>query len=341
MSVIKEKWGEHNGAEVYLFTLDNGNGLTAQISNYGGIIVRLVFKGTDVVLGRNSFEEYLDNDGYYGALIGRNSNRIENARFDLNGKTYRLCPNNGENNLHGGEVGFDKKVWGSEVFDSEEPELILSLSSADGEEGFPGNVAVKVTYKLTKDNAISIHYEGEADADTVLNMTNHTYFNLSGHNGGVVDNHKLWLASDFYTPNYENCCPTGEVLSVANTPFDFRKEKALGEGFASNHEQITIFGGFDHNFALNGTGYRLASRLTGDKSGIVMEMYTDCHGVQVYTGNGINDERVCKDGAIYPKHGAVCLETQAFPNFLKYSHFPSGLLKKGEKYDTVTTYKFI
>ncbi len=338
--IITEKWGEINGKDVVLFSMDNGKGLSAKILNYGGIIVKLIFNGTDVVLGRDSLGEYLENEGYYGALIGRNSNRIENSEFVLNGKTYKLYPNNGRNNLHGGKIGFDKKVWDSEAVDGDEPALVLTLDSPDGEEGFPGNVSVKVTYTLTKDNAIKIHYEGETDEDTVLNMTNHTYFNLNGHDSGTVDGHKLWLASSFYTPNTDECFPTGEVLSSKNTPFDFKAEKTLGEGFASSHEQIVMFGGFDHNFVLDGFGYRLVGKLTGDKTGICMETYTDCSGVQIYTGNGINENRVCKDGVKYPEHGAICMETQAFPNYLKHSHFPNGLLKKGEKYDTVTTYKF-
>ncbi len=340
MSIIKEKYGEINGSEVYIFTLDNSVGLSAKILNYGGIITNLVFDGTDVVFGRDSFEEYLQNNGYYGALIGRNSNRIENSEFTLNGKTYKLYSNNGRNNLHGGKIGFDKKVWDYNMIDNDEPSLELSLLSPDGDEGFPGNLNIKVTYTLTKDNAISIHYEGICDSDTVLNMTNHSYFNLNGHNSGSVDNHKLWLDADFFTPNTDESMPYGEVLSVKGTPFDFKEESIMSEHFSSDYEQVTKFSGFDHNFALNGYGYRLSAGLTGDKTGITMEMYTDQSGVQLYTCNKPYLTRVCKDGAIYGEHGAICLETQSFPNSLKFSHFPNAFLKKGEKYDTVTTYKF-
>jgi len=341
MSVIKEKLADYNGKEVYVYTLDNKNGLSAQILNYGGIIKRLVYRGVDVVLGRDTMDEYLNNEGYFGAIIGRNSNRIENSEFELGGKIYRLNSNAGRNNLHGGNVGFDKKVWKAEIVDAEEPSLILTYVSPDGEEGFPGEVKVSVTYTLTSDNSITIHYEGEADQDTVLNMTNHSYFNMNGHSSGCVDGHKLWIDSDFYTPNTEECMPCGEVLSVKGTPFDFKADETLGEKLASSYRQVKMFGGFDHNIILNGRGYRKVACFTGDKSGISMEIYTDRSGMQLYTGNGIEEGRVCKDNALYGKHGGVCFETQAFPNSLKFSHFPDAIIKKGEKYDTLTAYKFI
>ena len=341
MSIEIIKFGEINGETVNSYILRNENGMMAEILNYGGIIRKLVYNEVDTVLGRDSMEEYLDNSGYFAAIIGRNSNRIENSEFELSGKTYKVYANNGANNLHGGKIGFDKKIWNAEVSDGEEPALKLSLKSPDGEEGFPGNVEVLVTYTVKRDNSLEIHYCGESDADTVLNMTNHAYFNLNGHNSGVVDNHALWLDCDFYTPNNEACVPTGEVLSVKGTPFDFSTEKTLGEGFASEHPQIKMFGGYDHNFVLNGRGFRKVGVCKGDKTGIVMEMYTDCPAVQIYSGNMIEEGRVCKDGALYSIHGGVCFETQVFPNSLKFSHFPGAILKKGDKYDTVTTYKFI
>ena len=341
MSVIKGKIAEFNEKEVYEFTLNNDKGLSAQILNYGGIIKKLIYNNIDVVLGRDTFEEYLDNDGYFGAIIGRNSNRIENAEFELNGKVHKLYENNGRNNHHGGKNGFDKKVWDVDIIDGEEPSLVLSLVSPDGEEGFPGEVKVTVTYTLTSDNSIRIHYEGKTDADTILNMTNHSYFNLNGHSSGNIDGHKLWIDSDFYTPNTNECMPYGEILSVKRTPFDFKIDEILGEKFKSNHHQITMFGGFDHNIVLNGRGYRKVACLKGEKSSISMEVYTDRSGVQLYTGNMIDENRVCKDRTIYSKHSGLCLETQAFPNNIKYPHFPDGILKKNEKYDTVTVYKFI
>ena len=341
MSITKAIFGQADGREVFSYTLDNGKGLCAEIITYGGILRKLIYKGVDVVTGRDTMEEYLDNDGYFGALVGRNSNRIENSEFELNGKVYKLNANDGAANLHGGIKCFSRKVWDAESFDGEEPSLVLSLVSPDGEEGFPGEATVKVTYTVTNDNAIRIHYEAECDQDTVMNLTNHAYFNLNGHTSGTVDNHKLWMNSSFYTPNTKECFPTGEVLSVSGTPFDFRTEKTLGEGFASDYEQIKMFGGYDHNFALDGRGMRLCVKLTGDETGIVMETYTDQSGVQLYTGNMMASDRVCKDGAVYGTHNALCLETQAFPNCLKHSHFPGAILNKGQKYDTTTEYKFI
>ena len=341
MSITVEKFGEYDGQTVNVYTLSNKNGLSAEIINLGGIIKSLIYKGVDVVFGRDTLEEYKDNSGCYGALIGRNSNRIENSEFELNGKKYTLYANNGRNNLHGGKVGFDKKVWDAQAIDSDEPRLVLKTKSADGEEGFPGNADIKVTYTLTNDNAIEIHYEGICDADTVLNMTNHSYFNLNGHASGNIDGHSMWINADFYTPNTDECMPTGEILSVKGTPFDFSDGKLMGERFNSDFEQINMFNGFDHNLVLNGRGYRKVAEAKGDKTGIIMETYTDLPGVQLYTTNGPDGERVCKDGAKYCHHGAFCLETQVFPNNLKFSHFPSSILRKGEKYDTKTTYKFI
>ena len=341
MSISKIKFGSLGGKDVYAYTLCGKGGLCATILTYGGIIQKLIYKGVDVVLGRDTLEEYLNNEGYFGALIGRNSNRIKNATFTLGEKTYNLAKNDGNSNLHGGIVGFDKKVWDSEAIDEEEPKLLLTLTSPDGEEGFPGNVRVQVTYCIKNDNSIEIRYFGESDKDTILNMTNHSYFNMNGHNSGTVEKHSLYLASDFYTPNTDECVPTGEVLSVKGTPFDFRAPETLGERFSSSHEQIKKFDGFDHNFALRGHGYREVGSFTGDKSGITMKIYTDQSGIQLYSGNMIEQGRVCKDGAVYSTHYAICLETQAFPNAVQFSHFPGVILKKGEKYETVTAYKFI
>lgn len=338
--IEKKEYGRVGEKEVYLYKLDNGKGLSAEIITYGGILRTLTFDGTDVVLGRDSLEEYMNNTGCYGALIGRNSNRIANGEFTLNGVKYTLAKNNGNNNLHGGLVGFGKRVWDSKAIDKEEPSLVLTLVSADGDEGFPGKVKVKVTYTLTSDNAIKIHYEGKSNRDTLLNMTNHTYFNLNGHASGTVDNHTLKMASSFYTPNTPECMPYGVVEKTEGTPFDFTEGLRLGDGFASDHEQIKLFSGYDHNFALDGFGYREFATLSGDKTGIIMTAYTDRPAVQIYSGNGIDSERVCKEGAKYPRHGGVCLETQVFPNAMEYSHFPSPILKKGEKYDTVTAFRF-
>ena len=340
MSVIREKIADFNQKEICEYILDNGKGLSAHILNYGGIIKKLIYNNIDVVLGRDTFEEYLDNDGYFGAIIGRNSNRIENAEFELNGKLYKLSKNDGCNNHHGGRKGFDKKVWDADIVDVEEPTLVLSIVSPDGEEGFPGDVNVKVTYTLTADNSLKIHYEGVTSADTILNMTNHSFFNLNGHSSGCIDRHTLWINSEFYTPCNENGAPNGIIASVEGTPFDFRTETNFTEIFLNDNTEIKRAGGVDVNFALAGKGYRKVALLKGDKSGISMEVYTDRPGMQLYTGNYIEEGRICKDGAEYFKHSALCLETQAFPNSMKFSHFPNSILRKNEKYNSVTTFKF-
>lgn len=339
LSIEVKKYGTVDGKDVFSYTLEKAD-LKAEIINYGGIITKLIYKGTDVVLGRNSAEEYKNSYENFGGIIGRNANRIENAEFELGGVVYKLTKNNGRNNLHGGTTGFNRKLWEGRAIDGEEPSLELTLTSHDGEEGFPGEVKVKVTYTLKSDNTFEIHYEGESDRDTVLNMTSHSYFNLNGHNSGDIKSHTLWLDSDFYTPNSPEHMPYGEIHSVRGTAFDFKTNETLGEKLDSDFEQIKMSGGIDHNFALSGDGYRLVASLKGDKTGITMETYTDQRGMQIYTANVMQKDKISKDGAFYDAFSGVCLETQAFPNNLKYSHFPSAVLRKGEKYNTVTAYKF-
>lgn len=341
MSIIKNKFGTLDGKDVYEYILANENDFRVSILSFGGIIRSITYKGYDVVLGRDTMEEYKNNRGCFGSLIGRNSNRIEDARFTIGTTTYELCANNGRNNIHGGKVGFDAKVWDSAEQDGVESSVVLTLHSPDGEEGFPGNADVTVTYTVTSDNALRIHYEAVCDADTVVNLTNHTYFNLNGHASGTADNHLLQIDSSFYTPNSSECLPTGEILSVEGTAFDFTSPRTVANALSKKHPQTELFGGFDHNFVLNGTGFRKSAVVKGDISGITMEMYTDRPAVQLYTGNGIEKDRICKDGAVYAPHSGLCLETQAFPNNLKYSHFPTSILRKGEKYDTTTEFRFI
>ena len=339
--VTKLLFGKLEGKDVFLYTLDNGNGLKAEIINYGGIIRSLYYNGTDVVLGRENLEEYLENDGFFGAIIGRNANRIGGAELEINGVKHKLSANQLGNNLHGGFKGFDTKVWTAEVTDEEEPSLKLTLVSPDGDEGYPGKVTAMVTYTLSSDNTLHIHYEGVSDSDTALNMTNHSYFNLNGHDSGTILGHKLRMNSSFYTPNGAGCVPTGEILSVKGTPFDFIEEKVFGDNMSMDSEQIKACKGFDHNFVLDGSGYRFILELTGEKSGIKMQLFSDAPGMQICAGNYIDENRLYKNGAKYPKYGGTCLETQAFPNWNNISHFPGGLLRKGEKYDTVTSFKFL
>lgn len=349
MSITQKQFGKLlNGDIVTCYCLDNSKGVKAEILDYGCIIKNLWVLDknnnyVDVVLGRDSLAEYGDNDGYFGAVIGRNSNRLANSKIKIGGKIYSLNPNDGNNNLHGGLVGFDKKLWQTQIIDDpEEPALSMTLSSADGEEGFPGNLDVMVTYTLTKDNGLKIHYTAAGDSDTAVNLTNHSYFNLNGHNSGKnIYNLKLQLNSGFFTPNSSECMPNGEIRSVKGTPFDFTAEKCVGNDINDTScEQLAMFGGYDHNFILTGEGFRKCGSLWCEENGINMDLYTDKPGVQLYTGNSLDEERICKEGAKYPKHGALCLETQFFPNAFSYNHFPSTILKKGDKYDYVTEYRF-
>ena len=346
MSVSCDFFGKTpEGEEVFLYTLEN-NDIKAEIINFGCIIRRLIVKDKasnelDVVLGRDNLEEYLDNDGYFGAVVGRFANRIRNAQFELNGKVYNTVANDNENTLHGGPSSYAGRVWECIGAEPDSSSVSFELKSPDGDGGFPGNLDIIVTYTLTDDNGIEIHYEAVSDEDTVINLTNHSYFNLNGHNSGDILNHKLKLNSEFFTPASDKLVPYGEVISVKGTPYDFTEFKNVGQDIDSDYEQTKIAGGYDNNLIISGHGMREAAVLIGDKSGIRMTTYTDKPGVQVYSGNFLKGDRVCKDGAVYENHGALCLETQAFPNSLKHSHFPGAVLLKGQKYDTTTEYKFI
>lgn len=347
MAVTKREFGRTAAGEaVWAYTLDNGKGVSVEILSYGGIIRKLVVTDrngvkTDVVLGRDTIDDYMDNQGYLGALIGRHANRIAKSKFILNKKEYTVGANEGANSLHGGFVGFDKKVWDVIVDGTEdEPEIVMSLTSPDGEEGFPGTLDITVTYKLTKDNGLVINYKAKSDADTVCNLTNHAYFNLAGHASGAIYNQVMQINSAFYTPNDSECMPTGEVLSVMGTPFDFRVPKPVGQDINSDFEQTAMFGGYDHNFAIEGRGMRTAAVVSCIENGISMEVYTDQPAMQLYTSNGL-PEGIYKEGAHYGVHQAFCLETQCFPNAMAHSHYPSPVLKKGEVYDTTTEYRFV
>lgn len=347
MPILKELFGKtKTGEAVYQYTLDNGNGMLAEILTYGGIIKSLTVSdkesiGVDVVLGRDTMDEYLDNDGCLGAAIGRNGNRIQNAKFEIDGESYTLEKNNGESNLHGGPNGFDKKLWNAIPVETKDgASLIMTLLSEDNDQGFPGNVNVTMIYTLTKENSLKIDYRAMTDKATVINLTNHSYFNLSGHASGEVYDQILYLNSSFYTPNDSGCVPTGGIYSVMGTPFDFRAPKPIGQDIKADFEQIDMFGGYDHNFVLDGTGYRKGAILKSLQTGIVMTMYTDAPGVQIYSANMLGSDRKCKDGAIYGNHNGICLETQAFPNATVHKHFPSTVVRPDELYHTVTEYKF-
>lgn len=345
MSVTKKLYGTMpDGKEVFEYTLDNGSGLCAKILNYGGIITELLVNDkngnpTDVVLGRNNLEEYLKNSGYLGAAIGRYGNRLSNASFTLNGKEYNVGMNDGKNSLHGGIVGFDKKIWDVEEVEKDNA-IILSYTSPDGEEGFPGNLNVKIKYSLTKENGLKLAYTAVCDEDTVCNLTNHSYFNLGGHNSGAMTNQICQMNVSFYTPNNSECMPTGEIASVSGTPFDFRVPKPFGQDIDSDFEQIKMFGGYDHNMVIDGRGLRKAAIIKSLETGITMEVITNQPGVQLYTSNML-DSGTYKNGASYTNHQGFCLETQSFPNAMEHAHFPGPVLKKGEIYSHITEYRFV
>lgn len=349
MGISKKYYGKiSDGTEVYIFTLMNSKGSSVDITNYGGIVVSLFVpdrdgKMDDVVLGFDNLEDYFTNEPYFGAVIGRNSNRTEKAQFELDGVVYTLDKNHGSNHLHGGSAGFHKAVWDAETVDFHGREsLQLSYHSKDGEEGYPGTLKVKVTYTLTDDNALEIDYCAVTDKNTVVNLTNHSYFNLSGHNSGSISDHKVMINGDRFTPINEEFLTTGEIRKVEGTPMDFTKLTAVGERIDSSYDQLIYGLGYDHNWILNVSGNLLekSAEVSDEKSGRIMEVYTTKPGMQFYTGNFLNNVHG-KNGAIYDKRHGLCLETQFFPNSMKHKNFPSPILRAGEKYHFITIFKFL
>ncbi|MGI6083926.1 MAG: aldose epimerase family protein [Acetivibrionales bacterium] len=339
-----------DGTGVTLYTITNKNGLKVDITNYGGIVVSLYVPDKngnfdDVVLGYDNLEDYIDRSPCFGALVGRHANRLEGATFVLNGITYVLNKNEGNNQLHGGLKGFDKRVWDAKILRGNDEGLELSLFSPDMDENYPGNLEVRVVYRLTDENALEIEYYGASDKDTVLNMTNHSYFNLTGHDSGTILNHQLRIDADFYTPINQESLQTGEILSVKNTPFDFTRPKRVGDDLIdfSGNEQMVYGSGYDHNFVLRNPAVsilREIAELYDPVSGRLMTVFTTKPGVQLYTGNHLKSAGKGKGGHIYDKWHGLCLETQYFPNSMKQNHFPSPVLIAGQTYHHLTVYKF-
>ncbi|MDL2205517.1 galactose mutarotase [Eubacteriales bacterium OttesenSCG-928-N13] len=347
MSIEKKPFGQlHTGEKADLYILKNGSGAWVSITNYGGIITSIHVPGrdgklVDVLLGANDVSGYAPhNNGYLGALIGRVGNRIGNGVAILNGQPLYLAKNSNGQHLHGGNVGFDRKLW-SVKMDKLTNSLMLSYVSPDGEENYPGTLEVRVTYTWSERNALSIHYEATSDKDTLCNLTNHAYFNLNGEDSGSIVDHEIQIDADRLTVVDEFCIPTGELRDVTGTPFDLRKMTRIAEGLVleSSDEQLTFGGGYDHNFALNGSGYREIVKLKGDKTGIDMTVETDQPGVQLYIGNGLNGSFIGKKRP-YEKRDGLCLETQLFPDSVNHNNFESCVLLAGEKYDTTTCYTF-
>src|SRR5215467_12986877 len=351
-SAKKASFGKAPGGEdVDLYTLTNKNGAEVAISTYGGVVVSLKVpdrhrKLGDVVLGFDSVDGYVSDKSYFGAIIGRYGNRIGHAQFTLDGKTYTLAKNNGENTLHGGIKGFNKAIWtAKEVPAKDGQALELTYLSKDGEEGFPGNLHVRVVYTLTDSNELKIEYSATTDKKTVVNLTNHSYFNLAGVGQGMGDilGNVLMIEAEKFTPVDSGLIPTGELRDVSGTPFDFRKPTKIGARIDANDEQIKLGGGYDHNFVLRrkpGAVLSLAARVTEPDSGRIMEVWTTEPGVQFYTGNFLDGSAHAKGGVPYTKRAAFCLETQHFPDSPNQTKFPSVVLSPGARYHTTTVYKF-
>lgn len=336
-----------SGGEVRCFRLENSFGAYAEVLEYGAVLSSLCVpdkngKLTDVVLGYDTIDGYLTNGCFFGAVIGRNGNRIEGARFTLEGKEIVLEKNEGENNLHSGPDGFEKKVWKAEEISQDKNRITFSRISPDGENGFPGEFNVSVIYEFTEENELRIVYRGVCDKTTVANMTNHSYFNLSGEGSGNVLDQYLTIHAQYYTPVKEDSIPVGENVSVEGTPMDFRMEKKIGQEIEADFQQLKFTGGYDHNFVTDGytmAGVREIASARSEETGIVMEVLTDCPGVQFYAGNFVEQERG-KNGHIYNKRDGFCLETQVEPNAVNVPAFHSPVLNKGERYYSETIYRF-
>lgn len=341
--VTTKDWGETDGKKVQLFTLANKNGVTVSITNYGGIVTSWVTPDkngnkSSVVVGMESLEDYLKKPPYFGAIIGRYGNRIGDAKFKLDGKTYTLAANNGKNNLHGGNKGFDKVVWDAAPAADSTPALTLTYLSKDGEEGFPGNLKVTVVYTLTDDNELNIDYKAETDKATPVNLTNHSYFNLTGSTENTILNHSLQITADHYTPVDTTLIPTGEIKAVKGTPFDFTKAETIGARIDSVPGASP--GGYDHNYVLNrkDSTLQLVAVLTDTTSGRKLEVFTTEPGIQFYSGNFL-DGTFVSGGKPVKFRTALCLETQHYPDSPNKPNFPTTILQPGQQYHTVTKYK--
>lgn len=338
---------EHDGKQVDLFTLENESGMKVQITNYGGKVVSILVPDRngrlgDVVLGYETGDEYIDGIASLGATMGRYANRIANAQFTLNDSTYRLDKNNGEHSIHGGNTGFRHQVWEANQVDGQT--LELNYFSEDGDGGYPGNLEVRVTYTVTDENELKLDYSATTDKPTVLNMTNHAFFNLAGEGSGNVLDHVLFVNADRFTPVDGDAIPTGELRSVDGTPFDFTRPTRIGARIDVENQQLAHVGGYDHNFVLNKEPgeMALAARLSEPTSGRVMEVYTTEPGLQVYTSNSLTGEgnQVGKGGHPYGARSAVCLETQHFPDSPHHPEFPSTVITPDAGYQSTTVYRF-
>jgi aldose 1-epimerase len=358
-NITSQPWGTVEGHPVDLYTLTNGHGMKVNISNYGGIVQAIYVPSrngqfADVALGFDKLADYVKNDEYpqppggsgttfFGAIIGRYANRIANGQFALNGTTYHLPQNNGTNTLHGGPGAYNTQVWHATPSTGQEGAVLeLTYTDPDGHNGFPGTVTNTVTYTLTDSNALRIDYEATTDKSTVINLTNHTYFNLAGEGSGTVNNQILWLNANSYTPVNASLIPTGQIAPVANTPLDFTRPKPIGQDINSGFEQLVLAHGFDHNWVLNrsGSGLSLAARAWDPRSGRTLTTYTTEPGVQFYSGNFLAGELVGPSGHTYRQTDGFTLETQHYPDSPNEPGFPSTVLNPGETFRSTTIYAF-
>lgn len=348
LSVSQAGFGESPaGVPADLFTLTNANGLIVKITNFGGIITEIHAPDkngvlTDVNLGFDDIKPYYKDATYFGALIGRFGNRIAGGKFTVDGETYQLATNNGHNHLHGGVVGFDKVVWDAATFETTNSVgIALKYLSVDGDQGYPGNLNVTVVYELTNANEILVKYHAVTDKATPINLTQHAYFNLAGKGGDIL-NHEVMINADRFTAINDEAIPTGELPLVENTPFDFRSPHLVGERINSDDEQLKNGNGYDHNFVLNKTHEKelsLAARVHEKNSGRVLEVFTQEPGIQFYTGNWMDGSLTGK-GWNYTRRCGLCLEPQHFPDSPNQPNFPNTILRPGEEYTSVMSYKF-
>ena len=331
------------GEEARLFTIQNDKGMEIKVSDYGATLVQVRVPDKegrllDVVLGYDDVQGYEAGNAFFGATIGRVANRIGNGEFRLGGRTYELTRNDGQNTLHGGRDFYNKRIW--KTGETQEDHVEFLMDSPSGDQGFPGNVKISVTYTLTKDTEVKIHYRAVPDADTLMNLTNHSYFNLSGHASGTVLDQEVMLYADAYARADSQSIPTGEIVPVSGTPMDFRQLKPVGAEIEEAYEALEFGKGYDHNWVLNGNGYRKAAFMRSKESGIAMEVYTDLPGMQFYTANFVDHEKG-KAGAVYNMRQAACFETQYFPDAVHKDHLEGPEVKAGEVYETTTAYRFV
>ncbi len=329
-------FGTVNEKEIHLYIMRNRAGTFLAVTDAGAAVVSLVYRGVDVVLGWQEGETYGRNPGSLGATVGRHANRIGQARFVLNGQKVELARNNGENNLHSGPSSYSKRVW--ECVEAEDNRVTFLMDSPDGDQGFPGHLRMYTSYELGEDDSVILRYWGTPDKDTVINPTNHTYFNLNGQGSGAATDHLLCMHADSFTPSDEGQIPTGEIRPVGGTPFDFRSMHAIGRDIDADEPQLLLAGGYDHNYCLNGEGLQEAAQLRGDRTGITLTVFTDRPGVQLYTANNLHGE-IGKDGAVYPPRGGVCLETQIWPDAVNHPNFPSPIVRAGEEFKSETVWR--